>query len=614
MDRTEDAVAEYRLFGGGSESLMAMASEPILLVQGDGRILRANPVARRCFPGAEVLPFIVDGLHTGVADNEVDPLQMVEVQYGGRRYQLQTCRAHEDSYWVWLHSAPNSDCSSALSTLFESSNVFTLLLDAEGRILRANGAAEDLSGYPSADLQGKFVWDVLAAPQEVGHCRQQFGEAVSKGRWEHRASLRTRSGEHRYMACSAAVVPPGDAETKTVLATGIDLTDFRHAEAQLAEAEERYRKLVNTAFPLEVIQCDSRIVHMNPAGAGLLGAESAAEFIGRPLTDIYVPEQRESVTQRIQVALDNWQPVPPVERQLLRKDGSIIEMEAVAIPVFYHGRPATHAVFQDISRRKRNELELARYREQLEELVTQRTGELLAANRELEAFSHSVSHDLRTPLRAINGFSSALLEDYGEQLDAEPRRYLERIGENSARMGRLIEHLLVLSQVTRQEMRREQINLSELAEAVVEDLRAAEPERGVEVFIEPGLVACGDAAMLRIVVQNLVGNAWKYSARRERARIEFRRHGAPQGNTFCISDNGVGFDPVFAGELFNAFRRLHGSGEFEGNGIGLATVKRIVRRHGGEVWAEGAEGEGARFFFQLPAEAPNPVDEKYKEF
>jgi len=243
--------------------------------------------------------------------------------------------------------------------------------------------------------------------------------------------------------------------------------------------------------------------------------------------------------------------------------------------------------------------QVQRYATRLEDLVAERTAELRAVNKELEAFAYAVSHDLRAPLRSINGFGQALLEDYGPGLDATAHDYVRRMCAASQRMGGLIDDLLHLSRLTRREMHRQEVDLSALARSVADGLRAAEPGRQVQLLIADGLVANGDPGLLHILMENLLGNAFKFTARHPTARIEFGATREEGETVYFVRDDGAGFDMTYADKLFGAFQRLHRLTEFEGAGIGLATAQRIVHRHGGRVWARGAVEEGATFCFTL---------------
>jgi signal transduction histidine kinase len=240
-----------------------------------------------------------------------------------------------------------------------------------------------------------------------------------------------------------------------------------------------------------------------------------------------------------------------------------------------------------------------RMAQQIEELQAgMRTQQkaLEESNRELESFSYTVSHDLRAPLRAIDGFSMALLEDCGDALNAEGKSHLQRVRANATRMGELIDDLLALSRITRNEVRREPVDLSELAMRAIRGLQEADPSRGVEWVVAPHLRADADRRLVAVVLENLLGNAFKFTGRRPDARIEF---GADESGAFYVRDNGAGFDMAHAKKLFGAFQRLHGQSEYEGTGIGLATVHRVVQKHGGRIWADARIGEGATFFFTL---------------
>lgn len=287
-----------------------------------------------------------------------------------------------------------------------------------------------------------------------------------------------------------------------------------------------------------------------------------------------------------------------VEVDLVRRDGTpLVGHLSLALRYGADGEPTGMIGYTvDITERKR-----------AERLLERRTQELQAANRELEAFSYSVSHDLRGPLRAVDGFSQALAEDYGDSLQGPGADYLSRIRASAQRMGELIDDLLKLSRVTRTDLTFSRVDLSVIVAEQTELLRAAHPGRRVEVQVEPALAAWGDANLLRTLMQNLLENAWKFTARRPDARIEIGRADTPEGPAFRVADNGAGFDMRYADKLFGAFQRLHRVDEFEGTGIGLATVQRIINRHGGRVWADAAVEQGARFYFQLPDAAGGPA-------
>ncbi|HEX3847326.1 MAG TPA: response regulator [Steroidobacteraceae bacterium] len=270
--------------------------------------------------------------------------------------------------------------------------------------------------------------------------------------------------------------------------------------------------------------------------------------------------------------------------------------------------------FEDENRRIRDQL----LRSELEAAEARAARELAAAksalvdeleykNRELEAFSYSVSHDLRAPLRAIDGFSQALVEDYGDQLDATAQGHLQRIRSNAQRMGALIDDMLLLARISRAQVNREAVDLSAMASAVVEELQLGTPDRQVIVDIEPGLIVQADRGLVRVLLDNLLGNAWKFTARAAGARIELRAQPGDPHPVFTVKDNGAGFDMAHAGNLFQPFQRLHSNSEFPGTGIGLATVRRVIDHHGGGIWAEGAVGQGAVISFTLP-EVRKPAD------
>jgi len=236
---------------------------------------------------------------------------------------------------------------------------------------------------------------------------------------------------------------------------------------------------------------------------------------------------------------------------------------------------------------------------EMEQRVTERTAELKVSYQEMESFAYSVSHDLRAPLRSIDGFSLAILEDYGEKLDEKGKDYLHRVRAATQKMGLLIDDILKLSRITRCELTLETLNLSELAGIIAEELQSAEPERKVDIVIEKGLITQGDAGLINVALNNLLGNAWKFTSSHAEARIEFGSRKVKGETAYFVSDNGVGFDPQYKDKLFVTFQRLHTEQEYPGTGVGLSLVQHIIHRHGGKVWAEGAVERGATLWFTV---------------
>ncbi|MFI4980811.1 MAG: PAS domain S-box protein [Nevskiales bacterium] len=328
---------------------------------------------------------------------------------------------------------------------------------------------------------------------------------------------------------------------------------------------------------------------------------TAAEIVGRSILAI-IPAERRDEEEKVLATIRHGESFRHFETQRVCKDGSKISISVTVSPIRdKEGRiVGASKIARDISERKLAEARIIELNASLEQRVCERTAELRAANEELDAFAYAVSHDLRAPLRAMSGFSRILEEDFASQLDDEARDCLDHIVKASDNMGRLIDGLLALSRVTRHDIERAPVDISAMAQRIRKELVRSDPMRVVDWKIEPGLIVWGDARMLESVMRNLLGNAWKYTATTDKPLIRVGTELVDGQRFICIADNGAGFDMAHSKELFQPFRRLHRQDEFPGLGIGLATVQRIVRRHGGTIHASAMPGQGASFFFTVP--------------
>lgn len=465
-------------------------------------------------------------------------------------------------------------------------------LDLDMKIIWANSKVIDRHDLSSKEYIGEKCYRAfhqLDKPCPDCAITEVFSTGIAK-------SGIHRSPDGLYWKMSGIPVLDSNGEMIGVLDTALDVTDLVLAEQALQESENRLNRMLNV-FPdmVSVHDPDMNIVYSNWNGFAAVPPEKQIlntkcyktyrdyDQICPDCRAVSVLKNKLAFQAEVELTKDYWIDLRVIP--LLDSDGEIeYFIEWV----------------RDISKMKEIENQLRIFNQELDKKVQERTAQLEAANRELDAFAYSASHDLRGPLNRIIGFSNALLEDQGDHLDQQGQDFLRRINNSGQNMSELIDDLLQLSKVSRMEINSEPVELSVIVNVCLKELQAKESQRELEAVIAPGLVVDGDTALLRIALENLVNNAWKFTGKEEKARIEFGATEKDGQSVYYIRDNGDGFDNKHANRLFTPFQRLHSEKEFSGTGIGLSIVSRIIQRHGGEVWAKGEKGKGACFYFTLP--------------
>jgi PAS domain S-box-containing protein len=483
----------------------------------------------------------------------------------------------------------------------ESASDGIVSANAQGLITFFNEGAERIFGAPSAQMLGQSLQVLMPERYRAGH-EAGMTRVASGGARHVLGSVtelvgRRANGEEFPLELSLAMAKTGHE----ALFTGIlrDISRRKMQEDQIRANQARITALFESV-PDGMVVTDTTgvILRVNSATTRLFGYASE-ELIGKRVEILMPGANRQRHVTHLSEYSSAPRPRSMGEGQSLfgcRADGSTFPIAVSLSPVLTDEGPRFIASVRDIT-------ELAAATQRVSDLnskLERDNNELGVLNKELEAFSASVSHDLRSPLRAIDGFSKALLEDYADKLDEDGRDYLHRVRGGAQRMGMLIDDLLNLARITRAELLFEEVNLSALADQVLEELHQLEPTRMLEVEVVAGMHVRGDRRLLKIALDNLIGNAWKFTGGTEHARIEIgtRKEGAQL--LHYVRDNGAGFDMAYADQLFRAFQRLHDARVFPGTGVGLATVQRIIHKHGGRIWAEAAPGEGATFYFTLP--------------
>lgn len=486
--------------------------------------------------------------------------------------------------------------------IFERSQVGKSLTAPDGRLLEVNAAFAEMLGYTVAELE-QLDFARVSHPDDVAASRECVRCLLAGERESYRLEKRYlhRDGHVVYADVNTTLLrDAGGAPVYFI--TGItDITERELARHALV-AEKAFSEAMLTSLPGVAYLFDAqlRFRRWNRNFEAVTGY-SHEEFAGLSPLDLFRGPDQARVAERIGEVFTAGQ--SSVEAELVAKDGTRIPYFFTGRQVEIEGEQYLIGVGIDVTERRRAQHQLAELNAQLEQKVAERTRELAhtveqlgAANQELESFSYTVSHDLRAPLRAIDGFSRILVDEHGEQLQGEARRYLQIVRDNTRHMGQLIDDLLTFSRLSRQELRTDEVDLRELVDEAWRELEPFRAGRRVELRV--GELPCvhGDPRLLHLVCTNLLGNALKFTRTRDPAVIEIGSHNGDGCPVCYVKDNGVGFDMRYADKLFGVFQRLHRADQFEGTGVGLATVARIVHRHGGRVWAEAVPDQGATFF------------------
>ncbi len=470
------------------------------------------------------------------------------------------------------------------------------ITDPQGKITYVNDKFCAISKYAREELLGQDH-RIINSDFHPKEFIRDLWTTITHGKvWKGEIKNKAKDGSFYWVDTTIVPFLNDDGKPRQYVAIRADITERKHAE----EARARLAEIVESSDDAIIGKTLDGIITSWNRGAEKVFGYSAKEAIGRPML-MLIPPERSAEEPEILSRIAHGESVDHFETVRVRKDGKLIDISATISPLKDSSGKIIGAskVARDITERKLAEEKIRQLNVELELRVVERTAELEAANKELESFSYSVSHDLRAPLRAVNGFARIVLDEFGPQLNGEGRRYLERICNGGQQMGVLIDDLLAFSRLSRQSMNRQEVDSAKLVKAVLVELAPQWEGRQVEIGVEKLPPCQGDPALLKQVWVNLISNAIKYSRGREPAVIEIGCNRKDEENIHFIKDNGTGFDMQYAGKLFGVFQRLHRADEFEGTGVGLAIVQRIIHRHGGRIWAEAELGKGATFYFTL---------------
>ena len=480
--------------------------------------------------------------------------------------------------------------------MFNSIPDAVMFLDINQTIVKTNPAFYRMFGYNEQESSGKTAEKLYAHKDDF---IKQDKKSIQTKNEAYEVKFKHKNNNILWTDTSSTMVKNKDDNIIGFIYIIRDITERKEADQKLRLSEQHLSALAENIQDGFLVNLKGKHVFANRSIAKILGYEKKEDLHGTSIADIVHPDELKKIQTRFKIRLKNEIQSSQYESVFITQSGQSLPVEITVATTTWEDQVAGLASIRDISERKKTEKELDQYRNQLEIKVQERTTALEATNKELEAFSYSVSHDLRAPLRSIHGFSQILLEEYSHRIDEKGKDYLNRVSDGTIRMGKLIDDMLKLSRTTRKNLSRELINISKIAENIAEREQQKNTDRNVQITIEQKMEVYADSNLIEIALENLISNAMKFTSKQKNSLIEFGINNKNGENFYYVKDNGAGFDQRYAKKLFGAFQRLHRESEFPGTGIGLATVQRIIHRHGGRIWAEADLNRGATFFFTL---------------